>query len=75
MKILVKPPGSPRNSGELARMAVLAADTKCQQEEKAALAEEAKRQELMDEMKPLALSGPSVIVSKTEMPLVSKLGE
>ena len=61
-----------------------------QQEEKAAaLAEEAKHQELMDEMKPLALSGSAVIVSKTsdaplsnpmvpsavEPPLVSKSGE
>ena len=60
-------------------MAALAAEAKSQQEEKAALAEladeaksqqeekaeEAKHQGLMDEMKPLALSGPAVIVSKT----------
>ena len=70
MKILVKPPGSPRSTRELAQMAELAdevaAEAKRQEEEKAALAAEAKRQQgLMDEMKPLPLSGPAIIVSKT----------
>ena len=44
----------------------VAAEAKRQEEEKAALAAEAKRQQgLMDEMKPLPLSGPAIIVSKT----------
>lgn len=47
---------------EKAALAELADEAKSQQEEKA---EEAKHQGLMDEMKPLALSGPAVIVSKT----------
>jgi len=61
MKILVKPPGSPRSTGELARMLLMSE-----------LADEAKHQGLMDEMKPLALSGPADIVSKTSDAPLSK---
>jgi hypothetical protein len=53
--------------------AALAAEAKHQQEEKAALAAEAKHQQgLLDEMKPLALSGPAVVVSKTSDAPLSK---